>query len=70
LNTLRSSGDFFLIFYLFLASALGVGVAAELPHHVHGLVIVQEVERVAHEQVHHAALPARRHANPRRYVFF
>jgi hypothetical protein len=30
---------------------------------------VQEVKRVAHEQVHHAALPTRRHANPRRYVF-
>jgi hypothetical protein len=39
-------------------------LAVELSDHLPGLGVLQEVERVDDEQVHHPALPSWTHSNP------
>ena len=43
---------------------MGVDLASELPRDHHGLDLLQEVQRITHEQVHHAPLPSGRHPHP------
>jgi hypothetical protein len=50
--------------FFFAASSLGMDLALELSDHLPGLGVLQEVERVDDEQVHHPSLPSWTHSNP------